>query len=119
VKTFLHSPYVEARNSAVHRRRQGGAKGAMDPQISITYSHLCFVRRYPKQGSVMRLKIKHFRPPTNFWAGHASAAVPVVETFEIQSSESFGHSIRLQLLASQQSVLANHPASCWRTVSHC
>ena len=60
-----------------HRRGQGGPRGHVIPQIFRTHSHLCFVRRYHKQNSVIRLKsnylatTKFFAPP-NFWDGYAT-----------------------------------------------
>jgi len=56
-----------------HRRSQGGAKEAMAPPKCLeNIVILCFVRRFSKQNSVIRLK-SNILPPPNFWAGDATA----------------------------------------------
>jgi len=55
-----------------HRRSQGGAKGAIPSPFLENVVILCFERRFSKQNSVIRLK-SNTLPPTNFWAGYATA----------------------------------------------
>ena len=61
------------------------------PKFSEHIAIFCFVRRYPKQNSVIRLILNipppDFFAPPNVWAGYASDCKPFHLTYTVSESQ--------------------------------